>query len=160
MVELSHWRDVVVPQRNYTGCIPTGYEWLIRYLKIEGIDLDTFQEDFDLQRSDEGMNDFGSVATKIREKYPQINIRIKDFPNGKEKVEFVKRLMGSDIPCLLSIANTPIGVIWHIVPVVSVDDTKVKIIWTGDQTQEFTIADVINRHDNWIGGKDISWIEK
>ena len=48
MVELSHWQDVVVPQRYKTGCIPTGYEWMIRYLGIKGIDLGTFQEDFDL----------------------------------------------------------------------------------------------------------------
>jgi len=160
VVELSHWRDVVVPQRNYTGCIPTGFEWLIRYLRVESIDLETFQDDFDLQLSGQDMNNFESVSSAVRRKYPQINIRIRDFPTGREKVDFVSRLVEKDIPCLLSIANTPKGGSWHIVPVVSVDDTKIKVIWTGNQTQEFTIVDVTSRHDNWIGGKDIAWIER
>ena len=160
MVELTHWRDVVVFQRNPTGCIATGFEWLIRYAKIGGVDLGSFQEDFDLQRSGKGMNDFGSVTGKIKERYPHLSIVIKDFPNGREKVEFVKLLVGEDTPCLLSIANTPIGVSWHIVPVVLVDDTKVKVLWNGDQTQEFTIEDLIYRHNNWIGGKDIAWTRR
>lgn len=160
MVELSHWREVVVFQRNPTGCIPTGFEWLIRYAKISDVDLGSFQEDFDLQRSGIGMNDFGSVTAKIKEMYPRLNIVTRTFANGKEKLQFVESLIGKDTPCLLSIANTPMGGTWHIVPVVIMDNEKLRVLWNGNQIQEFTLEDIAIRHNTWIGGKDIAWVEK
>ena len=47
MAQLSNWTKTIFPQRNEFGCVPTGYEQLIRYLKIQ-VNLETFQEDFDL----------------------------------------------------------------------------------------------------------------
>jgi len=93
MSELSHWRDVIVPQRYETGCVPTGYEWLIRYLGIERVELDTFQEDFDLQRVHQGMNSFASIADRIRSRYPFIDIHIVSFDQGLEKVRTMKNLI-------------------------------------------------------------------
>jgi hypothetical protein len=162
MVELSHWQKVAVPQRYETGCIPTSYEWMIRFQGIEGIGLDTFQEDFDLKRRNEGDNSFVPIANKIMKKYPQVNIRINDFPLGSQKIAFLRQLLGRNVPCILSIALSPQGG-WHIVPIVSIDDKGMVVIWAadanGNRVREFSTHEIVFRHDNWTGGKDISWIE-
>jgi hypothetical protein len=76
MTELSHWKNIVVPQRYETGCIPTSYEWMIRYLNIKNVNLDTFQEDFDLQRRGEGDNSFVPIADKVVQKYSQVSVKM------------------------------------------------------------------------------------
>jgi hypothetical protein len=169
--ELSHWKDVIVPQRHETGCVPTGYEWLIRYLGIQKVELDTFQEDFDLQRVHEGMNSFASVADRIRSRFPFVDMRIECFDQGLEKVSAMKNLIARDIPCLISLAlrglRTHEGQIierrWHIMPTVRVDDRKMTMIHkgteNGNQLLELSTATVIQRHNDLEGGKDISWIE-
>jgi hypothetical protein len=157
--ELPNWEKIVVPQRHRTGCVPTGYEWIFRYLDIKDINYGTFQEDFDLQLVQEGMNNFQDVAKKVRARYPQVNINIKGFDTGEEKIEFVTQLISRAVPCLMSITLLPTGGDWHIVPVVSIDETKIKVIWTANQVTELAKTDVINRHNNWPSGKDISWIE-
>jgi len=162
MVELSRWEDVVVPQKyEKTGCIPTGYEWLIRYLGIK-VNLDKFQDEFDLERSHKGDNDFRSVANEIMKKHPFIKIKTKDFPTGLEKVKFVYKLMEKGVPCLLSLAKTPAGCC-HIVPVVKIDE-EFKAIWLKNSPKNeiwtCSVGEIIRRHDKWGGGKDIAWIEK
>jgi hypothetical protein len=170
--ELSHWKNVIVPQRHETGCVPTGYEWLIRYLGIEGVELDTFQEDFDLQRAHQGMNSFVPVADKIRSRYPFINIHTKCFDHGLEKVEAMKNLIEGDIPCLISLAlsgfRTSEGRViergWHIMPVVCIDDRRITMIHKVTENRntpwELLITTIVSRHNDLEGGKDISWIEK
>jgi hypothetical protein len=135
---------------------------MIRYLGINGINLDTFQEDFDLQLRGEGDNSFVPIADRIKERYSRINIKVKDFSNGNEKVAFLKQLIKNDIPCAISIAKADGG--WHIAPIVAIDDNIIKVIWvvntTGNQPRDFIISDVVFRHNNWGGGKDIAWVEK
>jgi hypothetical protein len=75
MTQLFEWNKTIVLQRHESGCVPTGYEWLIRYLKIQGVNLETFQEDFDLEQN----NSFDRVSTKIRSVYPAINIKVRYF---------------------------------------------------------------------------------
>jgi hypothetical protein len=170
MVELSHWKNVVVPQRHETGCIPTGLEWVVRYLGITGVALGTFQEDFDLGQA----NNFSSVAEKVGLRYPHINIRIQSFQQGLEKVRTVVGLVERDTPCLISLAlaetqRIPEGILvspkgWHIMPVVYADDQKMKMIHSanenGNQVWELPIMEVIWRHINLEGGKDIVWLEE
>lgn len=170
MVELSHWTDIIVPQLYPTGCIPTGYEWVIRYLGIRGIDLETFQHDFDLQRKGECMNTFVTVAEKITSRYPFVDIQVECFNQGHEKVSAMRKLITRNIPCLMSLAlhgfRTHEGQIiergWHIMPVVYVGDRKITMIHKGtenrNQTLQLTIETVVRRHENLEGGKDISWI--
>lgn len=164
MVKLPDWEKIVVPQRHDTGCLPTGYEWMIRYLGITGIKLHTFQEDFDLQYREEGMNNFQDVTRKVKATYPNLNVYFKEFATGKEKVEFIKQLVEASTPCVLSIALRPEGGFWHIVPVVSIDNEKIKVIWSDKSsspyTKEYTIKEIIYVHDNWSGGRDIAWITK
>lgn len=169
MAELSHWEDVVVPQRHDTGCVPTGYEWIIRYLGIESVNLETFQEDFDLGKS----NNFVSVADEVKSRYSHVNIETCNFDQGIEKIRAIRRLIERDIPCLISLALADIqgtGVHtkiihmgWHIMPIVCIDDQKIKMIHHADEkgnhTWEFPIQEAIWRHNNLKGGKDIAWIE-
>jgi hypothetical protein len=71
------WRRFAIPQRRgMTGCIPTGYEMILRAAGAQGIDFDTFQDDFDLEKdlplTAPRINDFGSVAEAVRKKYPSV----------------------------------------------------------------------------------------
>ncbi len=161
-VELSHWKDMAVRQRNETGGVPTGYEWMIRYRDIRDIRLDTFQEDFDLELTGEDSNNFASVARKVMERYPQVSIKTRRFSEGYPKVCFVKSLLKKDIPCILSFVQIPKGR-WHIVPVVYADYSKIKVIWfedeTGSQIREFNILEAEYLHGNWRGGKEIAWLQ-
>ena len=108
MAQLFDWPKTVVPQRHESGCIPTGYEWLIRYLKIQGVNLETFQEDFDLGQD----NSFDSVSAKIRSVYPTINIKVQSFTKGIDKVNRIKFLLEEQKPCLISLALGR-GQGWH-----------------------------------------------
>jgi hypothetical protein len=157
MAQLSNWSKTIVPQRHESGCIPTGYEWLIRYLKIQGVNLETFQEDFDLGQD----NSFDSVSEKIRSVYPTINIKVQSFTKGIDKVNRIKSLLEEQKPCLISLA-LGIGQGWHIMPVVRIDET-IQLIHhvdaNGHYTWIFPIAEIVWRHDSLQGGHDISWIE-
>ena len=158
MAQLLDWSKTVVPQRHESGCIPTGYEWLIRYLKIQGVNLETFQEDFDLGQD----NSFDSVSAKIRSVYPTINIKVESFTKGIDKVNRIKSLLEEQKPCLISLALGN-GQGWHIMPVVSIDETTIQLIHHADANGQFTwdfpVAEIIWRHDYLQGGHDISWIE-
>jgi hypothetical protein len=49
MPELPGWRNFAVEQRRpATGCIPTGFEMLVRAAGLADVDLSSFQDDFDL----------------------------------------------------------------------------------------------------------------
>jgi hypothetical protein len=157
MTELLDWSKTVVPQRHESSCVQAGYEWLIRYLKIQGVNLGTFQEDFDLGQD----NSFDSVSAKIRSAYPTINIKVESFTTGIEKVNRIKSLLEEQKPCLisLSIGN---GQGWHIMPVVRIDETMQLIHHAdadGQCTWVFPVAEIVWRHDYLQGGRDISWIE-
>ena len=162
MSELLNWNNTVVPQRRpESGCIPTGYEWLIRYMRIQGVDLTKFQEEFDLGRNN---NNFDSVAAKIMSRYPTINIHRqgeRDFPKGVDKVARIKSLVEKQIPCLISLTLQKDS--WHIMPVVYVDDTTMEMIHDGIRgvncIWKLGIKEIVWKHDNLQGGKDISWID-
>jgi hypothetical protein len=173
VVELSHWQDIVVPQRNDTGCIPTGYEWIIRYLNIEDVELTTFQEDFDLdlgRKHPPYQNNFESVGNSITLRYPQINIEREVFQQGLEKIRATRSLLERDIPCLLSFAlhglrtldNRIIERAWHIMPVVFMDDHRIKMIHHANEranyVMELPTSVIIWRHNNLEGGKEVSWV--
>ena len=162
MAELSNWRNVLVIQRNRTGCIPTGFEWLIRYLGITNVSLATFQDDFDLERRHIGENNFDSVADAVMSRYPHLSINSREFDSGQTKIEFIRDLIARDVPCVMSLTLSPSGG-WHIVPVVSIDDQRIKIIYVvnryGYQSHDYPIAELVYRHNNWSGGKDIAWVQ-
>jgi hypothetical protein len=167
MPDLSNWENIVVIQRRpNSGCVPTCYEWLIRYLRIQGVNLETFQEDYDLGRE---KNNFESVSEKVKATYPFINFHIQRFEMGLKKVNAIRSLIEKQIPCLISLSSAEIknGDIvqgdWHIMPVVYIDDEKIKMIHKGLPTGtndiwEFPLHEIVWRHHNLKGGNDISWI--
>jgi hypothetical protein len=158
MPELQNWDNVVVPQRHITGCIPTGFEWLIRYLRIQAVNPQTFQEDFDLGNN----NSFNSVAGRIRERYSNIDVQSKSFDQGIEKIRKIQSLIEEQKPCLISLAlGHDSG--WHIMLIVRVSNGRIDMIHSantgGNHTWGFSVEEIKWRHDNLSGGKDISWIE-
>ena len=79
MTELPDWNRYLVIQRDPNlGCISTGYEWMLRVAGIQGIDLDSFQDDFNLEAKGLGGNNFNSIAKAVAITYP--NIRIIENP--------------------------------------------------------------------------------
>jgi hypothetical protein len=157
MAQLLDWSETLVFQRHESGGVPTGYEWLIRYLKIQGVNLGTFQEDFDLGQN----NGFDSVSAKIKSVYPAINIKVESFAKGIDKVNRIKSLLEEQKPCLISLTLAN-GQGWHIMPVVRIDET-IQLIHhvdaDGHCTWVFPISEIVWRHDYLQGGHDISWIE-
>lgn len=156
---------MVVPQKNVvSGCIPTGFEWIIKYQDVKDVDFNNFQSEFDFGKN---YNGFGFNAKKVKEKYASINISSQSFLNGIDKVNFIKDKIEKDIPCLLALRNPDNGK-FHAVPVVYIDDTKIKVIWSTakqngkdvNQTHDFLISDIIKMHNDPHGGKDIAWLEK
>ena len=126
-------------------------------MKIQGVNLETFQETFDLGQD----NSFDSVSAKIRSSYPSINIKVESFTSGIDKVNRIKSLLEEQKPCVISLALGN-GQGWLIMPVVRIDET-IQLIHHADAEGQFTwvfpVEEIVWRHDYLQGGHDISWIE-
>jgi hypothetical protein len=81
---INNWQNDAVPQRRQsTGCIPWGYEMMLRAAGAKGIDYSTFQDEFDLDSSrtdadQEYRNNVGSIANEIARKYPSVEFSFYD----------------------------------------------------------------------------------
>lgn len=173
MVELTHWKSIVIPKRRDTGCIPTGYEWMIRYLDVKDVDFNTFQEDFDFGTD---KNSFESISSSIHSRYQHVKIKIETFGKGHglAKVKTVRKLIEDDIPCLMVLnlveyqinenVRTQAPNSCNVMPVIRVDDDVVALVYQASQGKniinEHPISEVVWIHDNLSGGHDIAWIEK
>lgn len=164
MPELTNWKRHLVVQRDpVLGCIPTGYEWMLRVAEIQGISLATFQDDFNLQALGRGENNFDTIADAVECTYSHVRIRRRSFGQGQEKIDFIRSLIESKTPCLVSLTLTPRGG-WHIMPVVYIDDQIIRLILEVDPTGlihcvELRFKEAIRRHDQWPGGNNIAWLE-
>lgn len=144
----------VVDQQNAkTGCIPTGYEMLIRAAGIDGIEFAAFQTDFDRGTS----NNFDNVASKIMERYPQVPIRVeRDFSDGADKVARIFELMEADSqPILLS---CPTGQGYHIMAIAEVRAGAVRILDGLGNDRWVADTEIIDWHDNNDGGKELAYL--
>ena len=159
MSELKNWQEITVIRGDpELGCIPASFEWLIRHSRITGGFLDSFQEDFNLQRKGIDYNNFETISRAVKYKFPNLDISSKEFGNGEEKINFIREKTEKDIACLLSLALTERGG-WHIMPLIFIDDNKIKLK-DGLTIREIDTEEVIRRHDTWPGGKDVSWLER
>lgn len=164
MPELSGWKNTLIIQRDpYYGCIPAGYEWLLKFSNVKGINFENFQEEFNLKALSQGENNFNTIAKAIKNKYPHIDICRKSFDKGSNKVKFIENLIKKNIPVLISLKNIQQSG-WHIMPVIYIDDEKLKLISNVDQTSTPHICiiekeKIIQYHDNYPGGKDIAWFK-
>jgi hypothetical protein len=162
MPELKDWRNTLVMQENgQTGCIPVGYEWMIKYKNTEGVNFDTFQRDFDLGGD---RNSFENVAREVMNCYPHITIHLRDFADGNEKVNFIQSLLEAGHPCLISYYFV-IRQTYHIMPVVYINEQRLEAIDYVEQIDPPIIKifverrdEVIRSHSRYPGGKDIAWL--
>ena len=87
MSAFPDWPKFVVKQkRPASGCIPTGYEMILRAAGVKNVNFTTFQDDFDLDQNakpgDQGKNNFDSVAKAVQAKYPHVHLKKRDFPTA------------------------------------------------------------------------------
>ena len=159
------WKKHAVPQKHpRTGCIPTGYEMLLRAAHTEGIDFSSFQDEFDLSHSGKGHNDFETVANAVQKRYPHVSFSVKKFGSGKEKLDFVEKKLAREQPTLISLSLNPQGCQCHIVPVVDADDENLSLLWSVDSAGNMDIrkmkkSEFARVHDEWSGGDDVAFLE-
>lgn len=172
MTVFPNWRQYAVHQRRpQTGCIPTGYEMLLRAAQMPGIDIDTFQDDFDLDRNlqpgQQPSNNFESVAAAVRQRYPHVCFIRRQFPQGSgwEKVRFIEDGLRQQRPVLVSLSvvhnNHHQG--WHIMPVVDATSDTFVLLHHVDPDGSPVTCDVAKEcvawlHDNLPGGDDVAFL--
>src|SRR5262245_10377612 len=106
MPEIPNWRSHVVTQkRQGCGCVPAGFEYLLRIAGVTGIDYSTFQDNFDLAANNSGQNSFTAVAAAIRRVYPQAQFDIRSFTTGEEKNAFLRECVRHGVPVIASVAR-------------------------------------------------------
>lgn len=154
------WEKYAVPQRRVdTGCIPTGYEILLRAAGVEGIDFTKFQEEFDLGMA---RNNFQNVADAVSKKYPNVKFRTRIFKTGEEKLRFVEDRLAKGQPILISLALSPNGG-WHTMPVVDQTDEELFLLYivAPDGRRDLRAihkSEFTRRHDEWPGGNDVAFL--
>jgi hypothetical protein len=89
MHELAGWENISVKQKDLVwGCIPAGYEWMIRFAQVKIIKLDCFQENclLDVIKAEKSLDfNFKTIAEAIIKRNPNLDIQI--YMNGKEHVD-------------------------------------------------------------------------
>ena len=159
------WREHAIPQKNpSTGCIPWGYEILLRAACVNGIDFGTFQDEFDFKER----NNFGVVAKAVHDRYPTVHFEHKDFEHGKDKLEFVERRLSRGQPSLVSIALEGLNANrrgWHIMPVVDASrDELVLLVSLGEDGKANLLRlpklRFVQIHNDFAGGTDVAFLNK
>lgn len=170
MSVFPNWKQHAVHQRrSETGCIPTGYEMILRAAGAERIDFARFQDDFDLdinlgRGQTEPKNHFGSVASEIRKKYPWVEFDWKPFTTGAEKVAFIDEQLAKLQPVLISLAQKPYGGTgWHIMPVVDATGDKYQMLEFVEasgtcRTKWISKTEVATIHDQFDGGCEVAFL--
>lgn len=168
MSAFPNWQEHAVKQKRCaTGCIPTGYEMLLRAAGAQGIDYNTFQDEFDLdQHGGAPRNHFVSVGEAIKKKYPNVEYVCEQFlkGNGADKLARVEARIQAHQPVLISLAQSQSGG-WHIMPVVDSDESSLTLLHHVDingkpHTQTILKEDFVYRHNAWPGGEEIAYITK
>lgn len=164
MPSLVDWEKHLIKQRDeMLGCIPTGYEWLIRMSGDERVDFTNFQEEFNLKKQGIGENNFQTIGDAVSAIYSFLSFHRNIFTTGQEKVDFITEKISNNIPLLVSITLEERGR-WHIMPVVSITSQEMTMVWNLDAKSKvhlysLPITEVVHRHDNWPGGNDVAWLE-
>jgi len=184
----ENWEFYVVRQRDpETGCIPTGYEIL---LKDKGIEYDGFQEKVDCVRLDGIANDFTTVAEKIKKEYPNIegqgiSFEREEFEQikggGEKKFKKIKELFDKDIFILVSLSaiepirydyTNKVNIILsghtlntHIMPIIGINEDYL-ILFDHKNKEDIIILRLVPKpiliwfHDNIPGGHDIAYLKE
>jgi hypothetical protein len=167
-----HWKSFAVRQRRpLSGCIPAGYEMLLRAANVQGVDLDSFQDEFDMDHDiAEGVpprNNFDSVADAVRAKYPHLIFKSVSFATGADKLAFLEELVAAQqLPVLVSLFMAAVfegGAGWHIMPVVEAADDELTLLHSvlADgrcQVLRVPKSDLVRIHDEFPGGKEVAYL--
>jgi len=172
MSAFPNWQTYAVPQRRPgSGCIPTGYEILLRAAKITDIDYDTFQDDFDLDKDrgpdDPPQNNFVSVANAIKLRYPTVQFQRVVFPpgHGVDKLRFIEEHIAVQQPVLISLSLLPFGQRgWHIMPVVDSTQNEFTLLEHMDADgrkflMNLSKSQLVRIHDDYEGGDDVAYLD-
>ena len=165
MSELTEWQKSIVVQKDRRlGAIPAGFEWMIRFNNVDNINLDTFQDDFNLNAKGEGENSFKSIAEAVEQSYPRIKFKYKIFSDAREKIQFIKDLIDRNIPCMMKFSISYKNNVAHEMPAVIYDDLYMRFIWQVIETEKPNMLRVeyiglANRHNKWGEGREVAWLE-
>lgn len=167
-----NWKKFAVHQRRpQTGCIPTGYEMILRAAKVKQVDFTTFQDDFDLDKQlGKGQtaprNNFVSVAEAIRKKHPNIVFEQQVFETGADKIAFIDKQLKTRKPLLVSVAVVQDGQLrgWHIMPIVDAKSSRYCLLQFVEANGEARIQwiskqQLADLHDQYEGGKDVAYLK-
>lgn len=177
---MSHptdWKRYAVPQRRpQSGCIPAGFEMLVRAAGLVDVDLESFQDDFDLDKArgpaDPPRNNFESVAAAVVFRYPHVVFRRHVFSKGMDKVAFIESCLAAKRPALVSvslqglnsISETQWGFGWHIMLAVGLENGDVRLLHSilpdgRALTIVLSKSDLAYIHDTFPGGDDVAVLE-
>ncbi len=157
---LAGWEPYVVAQRKVeSGCIPTGYEFLLRSAGAKGIDFATFQDEFDLGLA---VNNFTSVAEAVQKKYPHVAFGVRAFVTPEERLRFVEDALGRGQPVVVPVFLAPNTC--HIVPVLGTSDNEVYVLWIvePDGTKHLRAIrkwELARRDDEFSPDSPVAWLE-
>lgn len=167
---LPGWeRHVVRQKRPNSGCVPTGFEILLRFAAVEGINFDTFQDDFDFDKDLEPgknhINDFQSISHAVNQRYPKVNICFESFTHGEDKLYFIENYLSRQQPILLSLSLAHIQINgWHIMVIIGSDQDNLLLFKCMDKNNKpevisITKKEIIKIHNQYSGGKDVAYLE-
>lgn len=171
MSAFPDWQQFAVHQRREkTGCIPAGYEMILRAAGALGVDFDSFQDDFDLEKDipDDAprVNHFGSVANAVSAKYPEIRFAFRTFPknDGAGKLAFIEEQLAQRRPVLVSINNVIFSCAgWHIMPVVDIDKDNLVLLAKVTSDGRCVLVQLpkpvlVGVHEQYPGGEEVAWL--
>ncbi len=172
MTVFPDWQKYAVPQRNpLTGCIPTGYEIILRARGIDEINFTNFQEQFDLDKDlPEGTpqkNNFQSVAAAVNKAYSQVHFEIRQFPQGKgvDKLRFIEQQIVVHRPVLVSLfVGVHYGrICYHIMSVIDADAEHLFLLYSFQTVDNYSIMTIrkdllVQLHNSISGGDDVAFL--
>jgi hypothetical protein len=174
MSAFPDWEKFAVKQKRLeTGCIPTGYEMILRAAGVANVDFATFQDDFDLDKDRKPeqnfQNNFDSVAKAVSAKYPEIHFEKRTFAKGSgaEKLAVIEGMIAHGKPVLISLALKPFRTDglggYHIMPVVDATADSLTLLSYIDEngkadTRLLQKSLFIQVHNNFDGGDDIAFL--
>jgi len=144
---------------------------LLRAADVQGVDLDSFQDEFDLDQDiAKGVpprNNFDSVADAVRAKYPHLVFKTVSFSTGADKLAFIEEMIAAQHrPVLVSLFMGAVfqgSAGWHIMPVVEASDDELTLLHSvlADgrcQVLRVQKGELVRIHDEFPGGKEVAYL--
>ena len=168
-----NWREHVVRQRDVkNGCIPTGYEILIRAAgRANEVEIDSFQEDFDFGAD----ANFKNISQAVTIRYPHVTFVHRSFDTGAEKLAILEDRFQNRRPTLIALPkavqrlNTlrdglvEVAHCCHIVPIVKADAQTITVFWgmahDERELRKYSKDELLHFHDDHRSGIDIAYLD-